>query len=147
MALILWTISILLLLLASPRVALVFTLIAGFVLEALSPYPPFTYLLAILAAFIILRIFVRNVVSHRTLWGGLITAVVGTILLQTLLFVFAWFSSRIASGWVPILYLQYWPFLFWRTIITTILVSVAILIFQQLSPKIRGVLIEPRKYA
>lgn len=144
MGTIIWIVSILLLLLASPRTAFIFAIFAGLVLETVSPYPPFAYLLAILTAFGILRIFVRNVVSHRTLGGGLIIAASGTILWQLLLFVFAWLGSRISAGWVPTLHQGYWSFLFWRTAITAFLVAAIILITKQLSPKIRGVLIEPR---
>lgn len=144
MPLVLWTINILLLLLASPRVAFLFTLIAGLVLETISPFPTGTYFAAILTAFLILRILVRNVVSHRTLWGALITAVTGVILLQILLFVFAWLGSRISSGWVPTLHQGYWTFLFWRTAMTALLTATVILIAKQLSPQIRGVLIEPK---
>ena len=143
MWLVFWSAIILLILLASPRSALIWTLIFGALLETVSPYPVFVYFAALIMAFFILRIFVRNVISHRTLWGAALTATFGSALLHALLFVFAWLGQQISAGWAPALQLAYFSYLIQNTLTVVLLVTFVFFIAQRFSPKVRGVLIEP----
>ena len=143
MWLVFWSAIILLILLASPRSALIWTLIFGALLETVSPYPIFVYFTALVMAFFVLRIFVRNVISHRTLWGAALTALLGTVLFRLLLLILAWLGQRISAGWAPTLELAYFSYLTRSTLIVLLLVTLVFFIAQRFSPQVRGVLIEP----
>lgn len=142
-----WTVHIplasvlLLVLISNQRNALLWVIVLGLVLETFSPFPIFTYFIALLCTFILLRVFVKSFVSNQTFFGALTASAFGVFIFEAGIYAFSRLGVLLSAGWVPTISYVYFQFILTRLVLTTLLVVVVFLFLQRFSPKIRGVMI------
>lgn len=138
-------ISILLaVLLFSRKTLYTWMFIVGFFGESISPFPPFVYLAAILVTVWGADVFVRYFVSKRTFLGAGLTGVVGTLLFEISIYIFAKLGSGAGIGWIPVLDYSYFISIGGRMIATVTLLGVLFFILQRFSPSVRGTILTYR---
>ena len=123
------------------RQAYVWTLIAGVVLETISPFPSFVSMATLLFTVFCAHFLIKNYLSHRTFLGIIPGAVLASLIYEISTFLFSRLVNLIFRGFTPALDFSYGIFMVLRLLWTTLVFAILFLIVQRLFPRVRGTLL------
>ncbi len=115
--------------------------IAGLLYETVSPFPPFVFLISLIATLSMSTLILAKYVSHRTFFGAVVVGAIGGGLYEFFTFLFSRLGAMIGDGWIPAFDLHYAKFILMRTASTAIALGILTLLAKRASPGVRGVMI------
>lgn len=118
---------------------MLWTVVVGSVMELVSPYPAFTYFLALLCALVLLRICMRHYFSHRTVISAAVAGTIGNSVLALGLQGLSRLGVKINAGWIPALDWAFARSFFTQTLLVALITAVLLAVIRRVSPSLRGV--------
>ncbi|OGL75288.1 hypothetical protein A3F52_04450 [Candidatus Uhrbacteria bacterium RIFCSPHIGHO2_12_FULL_47_11] len=121
------------------RTAVLWTVALGAFLDIVSPLPTLSYFISFFLTFIFLRILMNTRISTLTIFGVLLSGVLGVFFLEFMLFVFSRVESRFLPGWNILLNYTYIKSLIISVIATGVSAAFIFALLKRSSLKIAGV--------